>query len=167
MSARTAWKLCSANAWWSNFGKKRGKNGKKPGPPVHDDLLAIIDEHGVTRHEFVADHANEVWLSDITEHWTAKGKLYLCAVKDVCSGRIVGYSIRDRVTSSVAVAALDSAVARRRADGVDVAMESFFALLQKIVLDRRTRTTREALRIAIVTWNERTTAADVRTGSGD
>lgn len=197
MSARTAWKLCSVNAWWSSFGKKRGKNGKKPGPPVHDDRLATTDEHGVTRHEFAADHPNQVWLSDITEHWTNEGKLYLCAVKDVYSGRIVGYSISDRMKSSVAVAALDSAIARRRADGVDVAgcivhtdrgsqfrsrkfvhainrhglagsmgrvgaagdnaaMESFFALLQKNVLDRRPWSTREALRIAIVTWIERT-----------
>ncbi|MGC4994203.1 IS3 family transposase, partial [Nocardia salmonicida] len=36
------------------------------------------------------------------------------------------------------------------------AMESFFALLQKNVLDRRPWTSREELRIAIVTWIERT-----------
>ena len=35
-------------------------------------------------------------------------------------------------------------------------MESFFALLQKNVLDRRTWATREQLRIAMVTWIERT-----------
>ncbi len=35
-------------------------------------------------------------------------------------------------------------------------MESFFALLQKNVLDRHRWTTREQLRIAIVTWIERT-----------
>ncbi|GJF23637.1 hypothetical protein SHO565_42010 [Streptomyces sp. HO565] len=35
-------------------------------------------------------------------------------------------------------------------------MESFFALLQKNVLDRRTWATRQELRIAIVTWIERT-----------
>ena len=35
-------------------------------------------------------------------------------------------------------------------------MESFFALLQKNVLDRRSWTTRDQLRIAIVTWIERT-----------
>ena len=34
--------------------------------------------------------------------------------------------------------------------------QSFFALLQKDVLDRRSWTTREQLRIAIVTWIERT-----------
>ena len=35
-------------------------------------------------------------------------------------------------------------------------MESFFSLLQKNVLDRRRWDTREELRIAIVTWIERT-----------
>lgn len=35
-------------------------------------------------------------------------------------------------------------------------MESFFALLQKNVLDRRSWTAREQLRIAIITWIERT-----------
>ena len=38
----------------------------------------------------------------------------------------------------------------------NAAMESFFSLLQKDVFDRRTWETREELRIAIVTWIERT-----------
>jgi putative transposase len=42
------------------------------------------------------------------------------------------------------------------AAGDNAAMESFFALLQKNVLDRRTWATREELRTAIVTWIERT-----------
>lgn len=37
----------------------------------------------------------------------------------------------------------------------NVATESFFSLLPKDVLDRRTWNTREELRIAIVTWSER------------
>ena len=40
--------------------------------------------------------------------------------------------------------------------GDNAAMESFFALLQKNVLDRQRWTTREELRLAIVTWIERT-----------
>ena len=43
----------------------------------------------------------------------AEGKLYLCAVKDVYSNQIVGYSIDSRMKSRLAVAALNSAVARR------------------------------------------------------
>jgi putative transposase len=35
-------------------------------------------------------------------------------------------------------------------------MESFFALLQKNVLDRQRWSTREQLRLAIITWIERT-----------
>ncbi len=184
---RTVWRVCRDNRWWSAFGKKRGANGKKPGPPAHDDL--------VQRH-FVAAAPNTLWLTDITEHWTGEGKLYLCAIKDVYSGRIVGYSMADRMKSRLAVDALSSAVARRGGDaavagcivhsdrgsqfrsrrflaelrhhdlvgsmgqvasaGDNAAMESFFALLQKNVLDRRRWASRSELRIAIVTWIERT-----------
>ena len=38
----------------------------------------------------------------------------------------------------------------------NAAMESFFALLQKNVLDRQRWATREDLRLAIITWIERT-----------
>ena len=89
MAERTAWRICTQNRWWSVFGKKRGKNGKKPGPPVHDDLCAFVDTHGVTRHEFNAEGPNQLWVGDITEHWTGEGKLYMCAFKDVYSNRIV------------------------------------------------------------------------------
>lgn len=40
--------------------------------------------------------------------------------------------------------------------GDNAAMESFFALLQKNVLDRQPWQTREQLRLAIITWIERT-----------
>lgn len=193
MADRTAWKICSQLGWFSAFGKPRGKNGKKPGPPVHDDLCAVVDEKGRVRHQFTAAAPNELWLSDITEHVTGEGKLYLCAIKDAYSNRIIGYSIDSRMKSRLAVAALNNAVARRgdvagcvlhtdrgsqfrsrkfvRAlhhhgmvgsmgrvgtAGDNAAMESFFALLQKNVLDRRRWATRQELRIAIVTWIERT-----------
>jgi len=42
------------------------------------------------------------------------------------------------------------------AAGDNAAMESFFALLQRNVFDRRRWTTRDELRIAVVTWIERT-----------
>lgn len=80
MAERTAWKICSQLGWWSAFGKKRSRNGKEPGPPVHDDLCAVVDKHGVPRHEFTAEGPNQLWLSDITEHCTGEGKLYLCAI---------------------------------------------------------------------------------------
>ena len=42
------------------------------------------------------------------------------------------------------------------AGGDNAAMESFFSLLQKNVLNRQTWDTREQVRIAIITWIERT-----------
>ena len=71
MADRTAWRIASENGWWSAFGKKRGKNGKKPGPAVHDDLCTVTDEKGRVRHEFTAAAPNQLWLTDITEHKTA------------------------------------------------------------------------------------------------
>ncbi len=47
-------------------------------------------------------------------------------------------------------------IGRVGAAGDNAAMESFFSLLQKNVLDRRSWTTRKELRIVIVTWIERT-----------
>jgi putative transposase len=52
--------------------------------------------------------------------------------------------------------ALVGSVGQVASAGDNAAMESFFALLQKNVLDRRRWTTREDLRTAIVTWIERT-----------
>src|SRR5690606_27546217 len=113
MAERTAWRICRDNGWWSAFGKKRGKNGKKPGPPVHDDRCAVVGDNGRTRHAFTASAPNELWIGDITEHWTGEGKLYVCAFKDVISNRIVGYSIDSRMKSRLAVTALNNAAARR------------------------------------------------------
>ena len=52
---------------------------------------------------FIAENPNELWLTDITEHKTAQGTLYLCVIKDVFSNRIVGYSIDSRMKSRLAV----------------------------------------------------------------
>jgi transposase InsO family protein len=175
-------RLCSSQRLWSVHSRKRGLN-RKPGPPVHDDLVL---------RDFTAEHPNQLWLTDITEHPTAEGKLYLCAVKDACSKRIVGYSIGARMTSDLAVDALTNALALRgTVDAIvhsdrgsqfrshtylaalrnaqlrgsmgrvgacadNAAMESFFSLLQKNVLNRQRWATREQLRLAIVVWVEKT-----------
>ena len=49
---------------------------------------------------------------------------------------------------------LTGSMGRVGACGDNAAMESFFALLQKNVLDRRSWTSREELRLAIVSWTE-------------
>ena len=62
---------------------------------------------------FTATRANELWLTDLTEHRTAESKLYLCAIKDVYSKRIVGYSINSRMRAALAVSALRNAIILR------------------------------------------------------
>ncbi|MCZ7457514.1 hypothetical protein [Streptomyces sp. WMMC940] len=57
---------------------------------MHDDLV---------RRDFTATCVDRLWLADITERATGEGKLYLCAVKDVFSNGIVGYSIDARMKS--------------------------------------------------------------------
>lgn len=176
-------RLCSVQRIWSVFAKRRGQ-ARKAGPPVHDDLVG---------RNFTAARPNQTWLTDITEHPTGEGKLYLCAIKDVWSGRIVGYSMDSRMKATLALSALNNAVSLRgRPAGTVVhsdrgsqfrsrkyvhalhlhsltgsmgrvgacadnaAMESFFALLQRNVLDRQRWATRHELRLAIITWIERT-----------
>ncbi len=186
VSDRVVWRICRDNQWWSAFGKPRRGKATKPGAPSHDDLV---------RRNFTADAPNVLWVADLTEHWTDEGKLYCCAIKDLFSNRIVGYSIDSRMKARLVVAAIEMAVARRGGDmagcilhsdrgsqfrsrkvhrtltrhgmvgsmgqvgsaGDNAAMESFFALLQKNVLNRQRRwDTRNELRIEIVTWIERT-----------
>lgn len=178
-------RLCREHQVWSTTTRKGRKGkGKRPGPAVHDDLV---------QRNFTASEIDRTWLTDITEHPTGEGKLYLCAFKDVCSNRIVGYSISDRMTARLATTALRTAIARRQprrivivhsdrgsqfrsraflrvltdaglagsmgrvaSAGDNAAMESFFSLLQKNVLDRQTWATRDELRLAIITWIEHT-----------
>jgi putative transposase len=182
---RRGWRLCSQQKLWSTTTKKgRRGSGKTPGPAVHDDLV---------ERKFTATAPNLLWLTDITEHPTAEGKLYCCAIKDCFSNRIVGYALSDRMTRHLAIRAVRAAIARRQPHGTvivhsdrgsqfrsrdfravlkaaqlsgsmgrvasagdNAAMESFFALLQTNVLDRRRWRTRAELEYAIISWIEHT-----------
>lgn len=62
---------------------------------------------------FTASEANQLWLTDLTEHWTSSGKLYCCTIKDACSNRIVGYSIKSTMHADIVVDVIEHAVARR------------------------------------------------------
>ncbi len=162
---------------------KRKRSAKTPGPAVHDDLVM---------RDFTANQPNDLWLTDISEHPTREGKLYLCCVLDVYAKRVVGYSMSDRMTADLAVTALQNAIALRGpvgtvlhsdrgsqfrsnsfvtaltdaglvgsmgrvgAAGDNAAMESFFALVQHNVLNRRDWDTRQQLRIEIIIWIEAT-----------
>ncbi|RFA06656.1 hypothetical protein B7R21_19135, partial [Subtercola boreus] len=120
-SENRVWRLAKVAGLQASHYRRRGK-GNKPGPAVHDDLLGVTDDKGRVTHDFItaATEPNQVWLTDITEHWTGEGKLYLCAVKDCCSNKIVGYSIDSRMKSELAAAALRNAIALRAPAGTIV-----------------------------------------------
>ena len=84
---------------------RRRRKHARPLPAVHDDLV---------RRRFVANSPDRLWLTDITEHPTREGKVYLAAVLDVFSRRIVGWSIADHLRSELVVDALEMARWRRR-----------------------------------------------------
>jgi putative transposase len=83
----------------------RRKNRRCAAPPVHDDLV---------QRRFVADAPDRLWLTDITEHPTREGKVYLAAVLDVYARRIIGWSIADHLRQELVVDALQMARWRRR-----------------------------------------------------
>jgi len=170
-------RLCRENGIASVIVKRRGR-GKTPGPVVHDDHI---------QRRFTTTQVDRAWFTDITEHPTSEGRLYVCAVKDSCSNRIVGLSMGPRMTSDLACNAIASrspigtivhpdrgsqfrskafatilraygmqgSMGRVASAADNAATESFFALLQKNILSRRRWTTRDELRLAIVTWIER------------
>ena len=73
VSDRVVWRICRDHRRWLVFGKKKSSKTSKPGTPSHDDLV---------KRDFTATAPNQLLLSDITEHWTREGKLYMCAIKD-------------------------------------------------------------------------------------
>lgn len=89
----------------------RSKHRGRPAPAVHDDLVA---------RRFIADAPDRLWCTDVTEHPTAEGKVYCCAVLDVFSRRIVGWSIADHVRAELVVDALQMARWNRQPAGTVV-----------------------------------------------
>ena len=78
-----------------------------PGVRVADDLLD---------RDFAAAAPNRCWVADITYLRTWEGWLYLVAVQDLYSRRIVGWSMADHMRAELVVDALQMAVAHRRPD---------------------------------------------------
>ena len=86
--------------------RKRGRTTiSVPGVRVADDLV---------ERQFRPEAQNLLWIADLTYLRTWEGWLYLAAVQDAYSRRIVGWSMADHMRSELVVDALQMAVARRR-----------------------------------------------------
>jgi putative transposase len=63
--------------------------------------------------QFTVDAPDKLWVSDITEHGTDTGKVYLGVVIDAFSRRVIGWSIADQLGAELVVDALQMAIWRR------------------------------------------------------
>ncbi len=89
--------------------------------------------------EFNRQKSNEVWTSDITYIRTSEGWLYLAAVIDIYSRKIIGWQLDKRMNSDLVEKALQNALMDRRIEkgiifhsdqGIQYASESFRKLLR-------------------------------------
>jgi putative transposase len=88
--------------------KKRGRTTVRvPGVRVADDLV---------QRDFKPEAPNVLWVADITYLSTWQGWLYLAAVQDAFSRRIVGWSMADHMRADLVVDALQMGLARRKPD---------------------------------------------------
>jgi len=86
--------------------KRRGRTTiRVPGVRVCEDLV---------ERAFLAAAPNRLWVADITYLRTWEGWLYLVAVQDVYSRRIVGWSMADHMRAELVTDALQMALAHRR-----------------------------------------------------
>ncbi|MNZ71343.1 Integrase core domain protein [compost metagenome] len=78
--------------------------------PIADNLL---------NQEFKTTAPNKVWMTDITYIWTRQGRMYLASVMDLFTRKIVGWSLKNRMTNELVLEALDRAViAQKPAPGL-------------------------------------------------
>lgn len=86
--------------------KKRGNTTVRvPGVKVASDKVL---------RDFTAKEPNQLWVADITYLKTWEGWVYLAAVQDAYSRRIVGWSMAEHMRSELVTDALEMAVKRRR-----------------------------------------------------
>ncbi len=68
----------------------------------------------VLERDFTATAPNEVWVTDITSVWTREGWLYLAAILDLFSRRVVGWATSANIDRHLALSALEMALRERR-----------------------------------------------------
>jgi transposase InsO family protein len=91
-------------------GKQRGRRRVKTTDSAHNLPVAP----NLLNRQFEADAPNQKWVTDITYIPTAQGWLYLAAVVDLFSRRVVGWSMDSTMHASLVKNALRMAIASRR-----------------------------------------------------
>lgn len=85
---------------------------RRRGLPKDDGQRSMIAPNTLDR-EFHAERPNQRWIADFTYIWTAEGWLYVAAVIDLFSRRVVGWSMKAEMTAQLVTDALIMAIWRR------------------------------------------------------
>ncbi len=85
---------------------------RRRGLPKDQGERSVIADNVLDR-QFTADRPNQKWVADFTYIWTAEGWLYVAAVIDLFSRRVVGWSMSDSMTAQFVTDALIMAIWRR------------------------------------------------------
>jgi putative transposase len=89
---------------------------KRPYKATTDSNHAQPVAENVLDRQFDVAAPNVAWVTDITYIWTAEGWLYLAAILDLFSRRIVGHAMSERIDRALVLEALKNAVGRRAPD---------------------------------------------------
>lgn len=99
-------RIMRKNGWRAKAAKKyKATTNSNHKLPVASNLL---------QQNFNALKPNEKWVSDITYIWTNEGWLYLAAVMDLYSRKLIGWALSDRMTAILTIDALQMALWRRK-----------------------------------------------------
>ncbi|NNM74237.1 IS3 family transposase [Enterovirga aerilata] len=90
----------------------RARPRRRRGLPKDEGVRAAAAANLLER-QFEADGPNRKWIADFTYIWTAEGWLYVAAVIDLFSRRVVGWSMQASMTAQLVADALVMAVWRR------------------------------------------------------
>ncbi len=82
-------------------------------PKDEGQRLTSVIAPNVLDRAFSADRPNSKWIADFTYVWTAEGWLYVAAVIDLFSRRVVGWSMKAEMTAGLVTDALIMAIWRR------------------------------------------------------
>ena len=88
------------------------------------NLVGAATGEDLVHRQLTVAELDRLWLTDITEHLTAEGKLYCAAVMDACSRRIIGWSIDSSQKTELVIDAIGMAILRRRPAGDSTIMHS-------------------------------------------
>jgi transposase InsO family protein len=87
--------------------RHRRRTARSDGPVIAADLV---------RRNFDPSGPNQLWAADVTQFHTGEGWLYLAAVLDLWSRRVIGWAIGSAVNADLVGDALVMAFQRRRPD---------------------------------------------------